>query len=175
MVTIEQGKVYITDGTVNEATSTISGDSATVPIKAQRVEHDTANTLIDIQVPVSPQNFENQAAQTWLVNLKRIKGSVKVTGEIASESSTNTWLRYKKLLLYLANYGQHPDTGNYMGKQTVTVVWELPEGIQQYSGLISKCLIREQASKSWKNVTDYTKQIPNKIDVDVQLIIGDLR
>lgn len=173
MADINEGYVYFTDGDIDTSAGTITNYNALVPVKLIDVEHDINNDAKTIPIPLSPQ--ASKVTKTYIINLRKIKDSLKFTGEIISSDATNTWLRYKKLLLYLAGKTHHPDDTNLYYKDEVKVVWKTPEGYQTSQGVISKMLFKETSALSWKVVTDYTKQLSNLIKCTIQLIGGDIR
>ena len=177
---IEQGYVYITNGTVDTVAGTVSDtDSAnnigTAKCLLVNVEDDIVNETKQLPMPSSPNNFDSSDSKTYIIYLKRVKGALKFDVIIKSDDSINTWLYYKKILKYLAGKGNHPDDSNKFYGGIVNVVWKLPEGYQNEVGIISKIMFKEQSDIMWKNVTDYTQQIPNKIKATIQIMVGELR
>ena len=171
---IDQGYLYITNGTVDTGAGTVSNTASgsnigTAKCKLVSVEHDLLNNVTDIPIPVSRANQAVKDSVRYLINLKRLKGSIKFSTEIVSEDDTNTWLRYKNIIRYLSGDGAHPDDATKYSGGSVDVVWETAEGYQTFSGVVNKILFKEQSTLLWKS----TKR--NTIYADIQIMVGELR
>lgn len=178
MTDIATGKVYFTNGTFGGAVAdspnytNIRGDGyyyttitggTTVVLDHKDVEDIIGKLLTEIQKPISRGNQELSASLTWLLDLKRIKRSIKITAVIKSDAD-GTMITKKNNILSLIGVGVG-------GGGTFKVLFGGPSSATQeyYMGNIDKITIKKSATGP--RYVDATTR-DNALEITINFVIG---
>jgi len=109
------------------ATITKTGETA-VDVMLQLVEHNFDKVLVDIEVP---EKDEDNDPLTWLIDLRRLKETITLTGWLQDESGSSGLTKKNNLRSILQSAG------------TMTVAWGTGVNAQSYTANIAKASIKE--------------------------------
>ncbi|MHA1827959.1 MAG: hypothetical protein ACTSX6_04845 [Candidatus Heimdallarchaeaceae archaeon] len=176
MVSLDQGNVYITSGTVSG--DTITG-GITVRIDQQKIDTTLNNELIEFNVPVAPGSSSDTAPSSQLIDLKKIKCVLAIQGVLVTDSDSDAFTK-KRDLMVLAGYGSASEYST-MASQTiksgnVTVVWGLDAQSSQekVTGNIVKIMVTETPGKMSDGTATDTKK-PVQYSVQIGVAVGTER
>jgi hypothetical protein len=141
MTTIASGKLYLTTGTLSGGPpyTTITGGT-TIPLDLMDWEENINKALVDIQIPVPRGSWTTKDAETWLIDLKRIKRLYKFVTRIKNDSDGT-------MLTKLGNLRKLIGVGAAASAGTVTVIWGTTVYDQQtFDANFQKVLIKKGSS-----------------------------
>ena len=181
-VNLDTGNVYIT----NEPYANITGDTLTgsptykvVRIDQAKFDDILTKKLIEQNIPVTPKVIADdaQAAQSFIIDLKQIKQTLAIQGELVSDSDSKAIIK-KRDLMVLAGYGGVTESSLVSAQSkiggNVTVIWGLSaEGTQQK---VNANIQQVQFTETTGGYTDGTVDKQRvKFDVQIKLSVGKER
>ena len=190
--TIENGNVYLTDGSVSGDTITTINEQVVVDVAVTQFEHNYNKELLEINLPIAPNSRTSKKPENWHIDLKRIKGIITIIGNLIDD--TTSAFTKRRRLAYLQGLGGLDDTPySNLDKRSggITVVWGLatqPEANpvdrqQKFKGNIVKISMKEipgqvtsaSASPVSLDGNPETLTEEKQWDVQIQVSIGNDR
>lgn len=171
--TVEQGFVYFfantsrnedgsPGGTLNTSTNVITADRI-VKTSVKNIDFDIVAEPKIIPKPVTPSNKMSEEPQSWIIELKQMKQSIKFSLELFNDSGGDNRLQKKNKIRFFSGSGdwdggtndtQEASTSSGATKYTINdmygnfggtcwVCWNQTEGYQLFRVKITKALIKE--------------------------------
>ncbi len=178
------GNVYIIKNASEISSDTLTGDII-VEISTRKIEDITINELISFPIPKAPGS--GQAPNTFVVDIKRIKGTIGIDGDLATDSDDTAFVKKQNLFTmaglggsFSKTSGQPQDdgysimNGQTVGTATVTVVWGLSSQSKQQIviGSIQQLSITETPAIQTDNASE---TVASAFTVKMKIVVGKER
>ena len=173
-MSIDRGCFYVTNGSISGDTITYDTSTGTyvVKIDEQKVDDSLNNALIEFPLP---KPSPDDAAQYYIIDIKRIKNQIAIQGVLATDSDSNA-LTKKQYLMAMSGYGGNGDH-SLMSSMTatnshVTCIWgqSATSSQQKVVGNIVKLMITETPGIISDGTTN--TGIPMSYAVQLALLVG---
>lgn len=163
-VTLNDNAFLTTCPASSVTTTQIPTGYTTVELTPQEIEHLHNKTLMNIQIPISPnlqpRKGGSEEPKTWLVDLGRIKETIKIKGILADEATTSAYTKKQNLETIYKNCG------------TFTVVWGTGSTQEKYTVNILQSSVKITPMAVIKSNSPPTSTPVNGYDVQLALIVG---